>query len=239
MKLFYIVNMFLVVSSFFTPSIKTSKGEKLTVSGNGPPILFSPGLYGTMPSQFYNNFLNKLKKNNTVITYNNFNKLNSESINDVTEAIGVDKISYVSHSSFEPNILNNEKINNAVLLDPISIPNVNFNGIERHQINPKFPILIIKADKLYNTDIPLPEWQEIEFLNNELITEEYYENVGHPDILDDTWSNFAMNLNLWDTTKGEIVEFNNWKLNHKNSITNTRKLYREYVAKKIIDFINE
>ena len=63
MKLFFIVNMFLVASSFFTPSIKTNKGEKLTISGNGPPILFSPGLYGTMPSQFYNNFLNKLKKN--------------------------------------------------------------------------------------------------------------------------------------------------------------------------------
>jgi len=238
MKLFFIVNMFLVTSSFLTPSIKTNKGEKLTISGNGPPILFSPGLYGTMPSQFYNNFLNKLKKNNTVITYNNFNQLNSESINDVTEAIGVDKISYVSHSSFDPNILNNKKINNAVLLDPISIPNVNFNGIERHQINPIFPILIIKADKLYNTDTPLPEWQEIEFLNNELIIEEYYENVGHPDILDDTWSNFAMNLNLWDTTKGEIIEFNNWKFNHNNSISNTRKMYREYVANKIINFIN-
>ena len=102
-----------------------------------------------------------------------------------------------------------------------------------------FPILIIKAEKLYNTDTPLPEWQEIEFLNNDLIAEEYYENVGHPDILDDTWSNFAMNLNLWDTTKGEIIEFNNWKLNHKNSISNTRKMYREYVANKIINFINE
>ena len=239
MKIFFIINLFITVSSFFTPTIKTKKGEQLTISGNGPPLLFSPGLYGTMPSQFYNNFLNKLKKNNTVITFNNFQQLNSESINDVAEAIGVDKISYVSHSSFNSDILNNEIINNAVLLDPITIPNVNFNGIERHQIEPKFPILIIKAEKLYNTETPLPNWQEIEFIDNNLVTEEYYENVGHPDILDDTWSNFAKNLNLWETTKGEIVEFDKWKLNHKNSITNTRNKYREYVANKTIEFINK
>ena len=48
-----------------------------------------------------------------------------------------------------------------------------------------------------------------------------------------------MNLNLWDTTKGEIVEFNNWKLDHKNSVTNTRKTYREYVANQTIEFINK
>ena len=168
MKLFFIANMFLVVSSFFTPTIKTSKGDKLTISGKGPPILFSPGLYGTMPPQFYNNFLNKLKKNNTIITYDNYQQLNSESINDVTRAIGVDKISYVSHSSFDPDILNNEIINKAVLLDPITVPNVNFNGVERHQIEPRFSILIIKAEKLYKTETPLPDWQEIEFLDNKL-----------------------------------------------------------------------
>ena len=185
MKLVFIANMFLVVSTFFTPTIKTNKGEQLTVSGNGPPILFSPGLYGTMPSRFYNNFLNKLKKNNTIITYNNLQQLNRDSINDVTEAIGVDKISYVSHSSFDSDILNNEIINKAVLLDPITVPNINFNGIEKNQIKPKFSILIIKAEKLYKTETPLPDWQEIEFLDNQLVTEEYYENVGHTDILDD------------------------------------------------------
>ena len=40
------------VSGFFNPSVKLSNGRTVTLNGRGPPVLFSTGLFGTMPEQF-------------------------------------------------------------------------------------------------------------------------------------------------------------------------------------------
>ena len=48
------------VSAFFNPSIKLSNGKTATLNGQGPPVLFSTGLFGTMPKQFYNQLIKKL-----------------------------------------------------------------------------------------------------------------------------------------------------------------------------------
>ena len=42
-------------------------------------------------------------------------------LEDICDSIGVNKIGYISHSSF-PEILNSKRINKAVLIDPINIP---------------------------------------------------------------------------------------------------------------------
>ena len=63
-----------IVSAFFAPSIKTSSGQKLSVVGQGPPFLFSTGLFGTMPSAFYSEFISYLKKNITIVSIDGLNK---------------------------------------------------------------------------------------------------------------------------------------------------------------------
>ena len=45
------------VSAFFNPSVKLSNGRTATLNGRGPPVLFSTGLFGTMPQQFYNELI--------------------------------------------------------------------------------------------------------------------------------------------------------------------------------------
>ena len=51
----------IVNASFFNPTIKTSNNKKLTIIGQGPPFLFSTGLFGIMPSAFYSEFINLIK----------------------------------------------------------------------------------------------------------------------------------------------------------------------------------
>ena len=153
------IHVLLSILSFLNPSIKLSSGKSITLLGNGPPVLFSSGLFGTMPSFLYNNFLDDMKKEFTIVNINDITPITQNDIYDVTKSLSVDYISYISHSSFNPNILECTKINKAILFDPICIPNLNFNGVNQQNINTEFPILIIKADKLYNSHPTIPDWQ--------------------------------------------------------------------------------
>tara|TARA_B110000305_G_C19382406_1_gene610322 strand:- start:440 stop:679 length:240 start_codon:yes stop_codon:yes gene_type:complete len=48
---------------------------------------------------------------------------------DLTNCLKVHQIAYIGHSSFNPEILETGRINNAVLIDPIVLPNLDVNGI--------------------------------------------------------------------------------------------------------------
>ena len=223
------------VNAFFYPTTKLASGKTISLIGNGPPILFSTGIYGVIPRFCYNDLIKNLKKNMTIVNIDGFSPINPSDIDDVANAIKTDKLTYVSHSSFDPIILESKRINGALLLDPISIPKITFNGIEGYSINLDYPVYVIKADKLYNANAPLPEWQNIELIGD--VDYEIYEDVGHPDILDDRWANIAKNLGLWEMAEGETMSFKDWKFNGKNSIPKIRKKYREYVSQKISNLI--
>jgi len=225
---FYNLNQ---VNAFFTPQVKTSSGKQLSLTGNGPPILFSTGLYGTMPNFLYSKFINQLKINHTIITLNGFNPITENTIDEVCNAICVDKIGYVGHSSFNPNVLNNNNINYALLIDPINIPTLNTDGFTNSVIELNYPTTIIKAQKLYYGEKSLPDWQNPSFQGK--YDEEFYEEVGHPDILDDIWANFAKSLGLWEMIEPNKMEYNDWKLNMKKTVSNKRDSYRKYIAQKV------
>ena len=136
-----------ITSAFFQPSIKTSSGEKLKVVGQGPPFLISTGLFRTMPSAFYSEFINYLKKNITIISIDSFNPITENTIDQVCNALNVDKIGYIGHSSFFPEVLDNPNIEKAVLMDPINLPSIGFDGLSNSIINLDYPVLIIKSGK--------------------------------------------------------------------------------------------
>ena len=56
------INFFVVALAFFSPSVKLQSGRDVKLVGKGPPLLFSPGLFGTMPSFIYNSLIDELKK---------------------------------------------------------------------------------------------------------------------------------------------------------------------------------
>tara|TARA_Y100000816_G_scaffold50644_1_gene32258 strand:- start:4054 stop:4863 length:810 start_codon:yes stop_codon:yes gene_type:complete len=232
------------VSAFFNPSVKLSSGRTATLNGRGPPVLFSTGLFGTMPQQFYNEVIKNLKHNVTVVTLDGIMPIMPKDITDLADTLKVDTITYVGHSSFNPYLLETDRINNALLIDPIVIPELNINGvlsgglnnIEGRSVTLDYPVVVIKSEKLYQSKLDLPRWQELKI--NGDVHSEIYDGVGHPDILDDTWANVAKSTDLWGTAQGETMTFKEWKYDSKNTIPSIRKEYRQYISNKILDLIN-
>ena len=224
-----------ISSAFFTPSIKTASGQKLNIVGQGPPFIFSTGLFGTMPAAFYGEFINYLKKNITIVSVDGLNPITENIIDEVCDALNVDKIGYIGHSSFFPEVLDNSNIEKAVLMDPINLPLVNFDGFSNSIIDLDYPIYIIKSGKLYCGSKTLPEWQDPEFKND--VQTLIYDDVGHPDILDNFWANIASTIGIWEMAEGEKMNYSNWKFNVKTEVPKIRKTYRKAIAEKISEFI--
>ncbi len=213
---------------------RTKSNREINVMGKGPPLLFSPGLFGTMPKHFYGELLNNLKKNVTIITINDFLPLKIDDIDEIATALSVDKLSLLTHSSFDPPILTSERLNLAILCDPISIPTIDLTGIHPKSVETGIPIYGIKAEKAYFAQNPVPEFQ------NPIIEGNYefeiYPGVGHVDILNDFWSELALKTGLWEGISPEVVNYNEWKKIPTNKPD--RKKYRKYVSDKILEFIN-
>jgi len=232
------------VSAFFTPSVKLSSGKTATLNGRGPPVLFSTGLFGTMPQQFYNEVIKNLKHNVTIVTFDGMMPIMPKDITDLADSLKVDSLTYVGHSSFNPDLLESDRINNALLIDPIVIPSLDLNGIlsgglnniEGRVINVDYPVVIIKSEKLYQSKLDLPTWQELQINGN--VKNEIFDGVGHPDLLDDTWANVARNTDLWGAAQGETMSFKEWKYDNKNTVPSIRKEYRQYVSNKILELVN-
>ena len=237
-----IVNLAILSFQLFNPTVKLSSGKQVSLVGTGPPVIFSSGLFSTMPRALYNDFVANLKKNVTIVSVDNFSPLSKRDINDIVDTLNVNSVSYISHSSFQPDILESDKINKAVLVDPICLPKVdvgNLNSVDVNAVNidVKFPVMIFKAEKLYEGDKTLPEWQDPQI--NGIVCTETIDNVGHPDLLDDTWADIAKNLGFWNTAQGEKVDFKDWKFIKNSNLKQIRKKYRDYVADKALDFINK
>ena len=233
------------VSAFFNPTVKLSSGRTATLTGRGPPVLFSTGLFGTMPSQFYSELIQKLKKNVTVVTFNGLMPVTPKDVFDLADTLKVDALTYVGHSSFNPEILESTRINNAVLVDPIVIPSLDvtgvlnggLNAIDAKSVDVDFHVVVVKTEKLYESKLDLPTWQELEI--NGDVYNEVYEGVGHPDLLDDTWANMAKSTDLWGTAQGETMPFKEWKYDNKNTVPHTRKEFRNYVSKIVLGVVND
>lgn len=232
---------FLVLGfQLFNPTITLNSGKQVSLVGTGPPVIFSSGLFNTMPRQLYNEFINNLKEKVTIVSINDFTPLTKNDIFDIADGLNVNTVSYISHSSFNPEVLESNRINKAMLIDPICLPKVNLDSftqvdVDRVTIEPKFPVKIFKAEKLYDSLKSLPSWQDPNITGTVSIS--IIPNVGHPDLLDDVWAEIAKKIGFWDTAQGNIMEFKEWKYIKNNNIKDIRKQYRDLVSKECIDFI--
>ena len=226
------------VTGFFNPSIKVSSGREITLNGNGPPVVFSSGLFGTMPAQFYSSFINEIKKNMTVVTFNDFGLVNKKDFEDVVDTLGVTEAGFVSHSTFSPEVLSSDYLSGAVLCDPIILPKINLFGGQSNLIKSNAATLAIKAEKTYESEFSVPDFQ-IPMMTNDY-SEEIYSDVGHIDILDDFWANVGMQTNFWQGPSSEKISFKSWNKNKlntgKTNIKKIRETYRKFIASKISNF---
>ena len=64
-------------------------------------------------------FTQKLSKNFTLIFTDSLDTFKWKNIEEISDYIGVDKIGLVTHSSFDIDILDSDRIHKAVLCDPL------------------------------------------------------------------------------------------------------------------------
>jgi len=218
--------------SFFNPSVYLKGGRKVNLQGSGPPILFSTGLFGTIPSFLYSNFKKELSKNCTLITIDDFRPVNRQLIDSVSDELSVERIGFLAHSLFDKNILESNRIQNAVLLDPITIPTVGFMTLQQHEIHSECPTLVIRSNKRSNVkSIPI-------YLKPNIPCEESsYSYVSSFDLFDDVWANLALNFGSSTVgTSEKKKNFENWKFDKGTKRVN-RKLYRKHIASVANTFI--
>lgn len=237
------INTLFFMISFLTPSFKLSSKKTIYLKGSGPPLLFSTGLFGGMPNFLYSNIQNKLSKNFTLLLNKDYKPFILDDIEEIKEEINVDCLSLFSHSSIDSTILESPIFNKMILCDPIVIPNINFNGFSNKKIKNTANILVIKAEKLYNSDRELPSYQNPIFSKNKQYSEIIYSLVGHPDMLNNYWADLAVKTQLWRGVKNKPKRknFKDWKYidfnNNKKEIYKYREIYRKFIVNETINFI--
>tara|TARA_Y100000748_G_scaffold278506_1_gene256236 strand:+ start:59 stop:694 length:636 start_codon:yes stop_codon:yes gene_type:complete len=211
--------------------MKLNSGSRIKMQGTGPPVLFSTGWFGMMPREFYSKLLSQLEKNNTIITLDGgINSPSDKIIEDISDTLAVKSIGFLSHSSIPKSIFNSNKINKAIMMDPIVVP-------PSPQLS-YFDTFFIKAEKSYRSDMGIPE-----FLTPNVPHEGmFYMNVGHPDILDNFWADIAEGIGFWNMADIEKVPFNKWNRNQIQKMRETKYMkrmkYRKDIAKIVSEYFN-
>ena len=237
------LNNILFILSLFNPSFKLKSDKTVYLKGNGPPVIFSTGLFGVMPNFIYSDIQNKLSQNYTLILNKDYKPFVLNDISDIKNELSVDYLSLFSHSSINSNILESKIFNKIVSCDPIVLPKINSNGLSKRNVNINSDILIIKAEKLYNSDKVLPNFQNPIFNNDKIYSEIIYKDVGHPDILNDYWADLAIYTNFWRglENKKEIKKYKEWKytkyIENNKKIQKLRKEYKNYIVKEVNNFL--
>jgi len=197
----------------------------LTVAGSGPSVLFATGLYNTMPSTAYSDILRILRRNLTVWCYDTQRPLDAISLKRISKYTGIENFGYIGHSSFSSTLFDSNEINQFVLLDPAIFPS-GFNPTTKKMIKNDYvitkPMILLHAEYTYASPIPfIPQAFRPSIKN---VDAQYFDKVGHADILDDPFADICHSIGI----RGHTPQ-------HSSKIT--RALYREKLSQKITDFL--
>ena len=200
--------------------------------------MFSGGLYGSMTHRIYSQLINDLKKDFTIINFNNIGLTKREDLESLADALGVKKIGFISHSSVDHTILESNRLEKAVLCDPVGLPNIQ-NGFTSSTITSIAPVLLLNDEKAYNSEFPfIINGFSLDIMGADVI-EETFQEMGHADILDDTWANVAGHWGIEGVKfSPSKLNFDEWSndLRQTSEKTQIRNEYRSKIASKIKDF---
>lgn len=201
--------------------------------GNGPPIILSSGLYGTMPDFMYSDMINSLKTKYTIILPNS-KPITHMTVEEICTSLKVETVGFLSHSSLDPYILESKCLQKAVCIDPVSLPSISFPQIHSFNIESASDTLVIKTKQSQEADIPfIPTGFELFITNAFEIT---YEDIGHADVLDDFWAQIADNIGIRGLKEEDDKQsFEEWKLKQPRK---NRKKYRDMILNDIVQFFD-
>ena len=223
--------------SFFTPSARLANGEKISLIGKGAPVVFSTGLFDTMPHNIYSDFVSKLKKHMTVVVREQWSPMDRSTLKMISDALAVDQVGLIAHSSFDPAIID-EHACKVFLMDPIAFPSWApgrgfTQSVTKGDIDA--PIQVAHAALAYDGETPIPDYLEPEIADSKspiLL----YKNVGHVDILDDTWADIGTRMPWVPGASPTKTNFTFWQSSNVRGERAVRNSYRKTLADDIVTF---
>lgn len=226
-----------LTSSFLTtPSVRTESGVRVTLHGTGPPVVFSSGLFGTMPRQLYTELFRHLSSDVTLAVAERVGPVTAATVEEIADALAVERIAFLSHSSIDSVILDSSRVQSAVLCDPVVLPNVDWTrgGLVAPESTPDFPVRVLRAERAYAPETGIPEMISPS-IQDGVVSERTFAAMGHADLLDDTWAELGRQALPW--MKGAtppLTSFGDWSLDARRKASELRADYRREVADDVV-----
>lgn len=214
----------------FHPTIQMRDGKSATLIGSGPPVLFSPGVYGRSTWRVYGQLLRTMGENVTVAVVPG--AVTTGTVDALTTELGVDRIGLVAHAACDPSLLRSRRVCRAALIDPIARPMLN-------SVQTATPTLVVRTE-LLETDERFPDFHRM-LVRGDAVRESTWVDVGHADVLDDTWAELASKSRVWRGARSQTVLFGQWDRTAVRDALAQRKQvrtdYRVGVANEIVEFL--
>lgn len=208
----------------------TQSGDRISLRGKGPPVLFSSGLFGTMPQRLYTRLFDELTSNMTLVTLDAPKPVTADTARDVCETLGVDSIGLLTHSSLDATLLSSPSVRSAVLFDPVVFPELGTMRLTAPRVENSMPVLLVKAGLSYDADdgrAVIPDYLLPSFSDATVCT---YPNVAHADVLDNPWADLASQIFPWMRPRAPTVPFFEWIRSPRTDARERREHYRRGVA---------
>lgn len=225
----------LTALAFLSPSTPISHrplagGGTVRLQGRGPPVLFSSGLFGTMPHHLYSDVFRALAANVTLLVANG--PVTAALADRVADAVGAEEVGLLAHSAFDSALLTSPRVRGAVLCDPVAVPAPPALFPSPPLLAPIPDVLVLRAGNAYDPSVatPIPDFLSPAVARDAPVRT--FPGVGHADLLDDRWAALGAATMPW--MKGPrvpLVAFDEWKGNDKHtSPSAVRRAYRDWVA---------
>ena len=225
--------------AFWNPTVRLADGKRVSLHGSGPPVLFSSGLFGLMPRRLYTKLFREMRNDLTLVVLDDARPVTEDVLAAVTQALAVDRVGFFSHSSIDTAILDSPLVERAVLCDPVVLPTVSMEGLSAPVVSGA-PSLVLRAGTAYDASrTQIPEFITPQFVNGAEV--KTYENVGHADVLDDTWADLGPRVLPWMAgASAERVPFAEWTgSTRKGDLASTRAEYRAWIARHVASFLRD
>jgi hypothetical protein len=164
------------------------------------PVVFSSGLYSTMPSAVYSDLLASVRSQGASVI-DAPTMLTKRGFEDICDEHDVDRLPLITHSSFDARILDSRRIERALLLDPVALPSLGVSGIVAPTISPRAPTCAIYS-KLYGSFVK-PAFRP----NLQGADEIQLQFGGHSDLLDGMWPWVASMIGIASDTSDGVQQY--------------------------------
>ena len=230
-----------LTATFLAPTVRMDDGRRVSLHGRGgPPVVFSGGLFGTMPHHIYSDLFRRMRSNLTLVVLEDVAPVTAPAISSIADALAVDRVAFLAHSSFDAAILDSDRVESAVLCDPVVLPTVDVlrgGGLRSWTRSGDFPVRVLRAGLANSpgerSNIPA-------FLSPDVgaIGDRVFPGMGHADLLDDRWAEMGRTLIPWMSgAENPTVPFRKWSFGAKDTVKGMRDEYRQSVADEVVGHV--